>query len=445
MTGYQTHLKLTSSDTMNTLDAFSRSAAFLLFILLVAVHAISVYYVGGTQFIFAVLWFGVCVTSFYLLFLFFLGDSLAHIFDRLHDKLAVIKRKNILTVIDIIVVVFPAFYFVMVGKIPVIEMLNTKDYIRSSGIRHAFFYDLPTYLRYSGEYYIRAVVPVWIVYCYVAQRRALLPVIFAGSFFAFAIVTKSTLIIALLPLLIFLVCRGKLLLGVLLIAWISALIIASVVAQQKSDLLIAPQNTISGPANKDVNSPPFGENSGVDYDHQKREVSVGEAIIAFIYKPVEAIGIRALTVPGLVEKQWLETYSEKTMLEGGCGYRWFAPFVPCTFVNLANKVWLKYYPDLAKEGLDGTVTAADYIQAYANFGLIGVFISSFLMAVILILLRAIFHDPVLNLAFNTVPLALSFESVLTTLLNTGGWGLTILMVLILFDRRRDVTAATRSC
>jgi hypothetical protein len=160
------------------------------------------------------------------------------------------------------------------------------------------------------------------------------------------------------------------------------------------------------------------------------------------YKTIEIVGqgiwIRLFAVQGKIVTQWLETFPADKGFQNGCGYRWYAPIEGCSFTKLPDMVWMKYYEDLYDEhGLVGTVSAPHYINAYANFGENGVLFSAIGMAILLVLLNAIFVNPVHNIAFNASFLALALQTPLTSLLNSSGWALMIIMYMAFFPRQKS--------
>lgn len=406
---------------------WKRHAIAFVFAALILVHWVGVFSVTGDRYIFAVNLFAASIVLVYVFAALAFRDG----FDRLAVLLSRIsvnvrEQTGLLLTMDFFVILFPVAYFIAAGYIPVVKMYFTADYMLASKLRYEFFASLPAWLRYAGEYYIKGIVPLWLIFSYV-DRRKLFPAVFiAAAAFSFAIVNKSYIIIVFAPLMIFWLFKRRWIAAALLFGFIGALLVLSVIVQQKSTLLAGPASESYSdtlPASKELTAPSPSKADDADF----KELS-----IAFAWKPIEAIWVRSFSAIGAIEAQWLETYPSDVPFERGCGYSWASKVVGCEFVNTANKIWKKYYPDLDARGLNGTVTAADYVQAYANFGLVGIVGSAFAIGIILVLLNAVFPDPAIRVALNLVPLMLTFESVLTTLLNSSGWGLTIALGAVLF-------------
>jgi hypothetical protein len=70
--------------------------------------------------------------------------------------------------------------------------------------------------------------------------------------------------------------------------------------------------------------------------------------------------------------------------------------------------------------------------------MVGVGICALLMALLLHFVSSIYQSAALAISLNLAPLALSLESPISTLLNSGGWGLTIALSLFLASRRSGI-------
>ena len=411
---------------------WSRHILAVIFAVLVIVHWIGVYSVTGDQYIFAINTFAVSVAATYVIAAFFLRG----VFDRLTDLIsqagvATQQARGFLLALDLLVILFPVFYFWAAGYVPIVKMYFTTDFMVASEIRYNFFASLPSWQRYAGEYYIKGLVSLWLIFSYITKRRLFLLTFLAATVFSFAIVTKAYILIVFAPLLIVLISQKRWISSGLMFLFIAVLMMLSVIVQHKSSLLPKPPEAELPPATE-LSDMPSLRSAEVPKALRVSDADGKTLLVSFLWKPIEAIWLRAFSAIGVIEGQWLETYPSEAPFEGGCGYSWASKIADCKFVNLANKIWKKYYPDLEARGLNGTVTAADYVQAYANFGMIGIVASGAVIGIIIVLLGIAFPDPAIRVALNTLPLALTFESVLTTLLNSSGWGITIALGALLF-------------
>ncbi len=81
------------------------------------------------------------------------------------------------------------------------------------------------------------------------------------------------------------------------------------------------------------------------------------------------------------------------------------------------------------------MTAASFMEDYANFGYRGLVLSGALFAFLLAFIARMFSgDWRWALILNFIPIAMMIELPLSTVLLTGGWAVTLLLYLIFRDR-----------
>ena len=388
-----------------------RHSLVVVLTLILVAHLVSVAYVSGTRHLsVGTTYLALVLVAYALIFL--VTGRFAPLYAKLGSLTGRVAFHPVTATISIGVIIFPVVFLVLARRVPMLEMWFSSDYYVASNIRHDFYDNLAGHQKYILDYYLRGLAPFWILYTYLNRSKYFAPVLIASTFLAFVIVTKISILILLLPLTAYLAFRGRWIKMAIAIAGILALMGANVIIQSKDTLVIQSADTTT----ENPNQVEAGE--VVDY-----------AKVA-AYSAAEGIMSRALYVHGLVETQWLDLYPDAKPFENGCGYRWLASFIGCDFVNMPREVWLHYYPDLKARGLLGSVTASDYVTAYSNFGMVGVGICALLMALLLNLVGSIYQSAALALCLNLAPLALSLESPISTLLNSGGWGLTILLSLL---------------
>jgi len=357
-------------------------------------------------------------------------------------------QKPISIIIDATMILFPFIYFASAGYVPFVRMMYLDDYYVASGLRQTFFNDLPTIMNYGGEYFLRGLAPVWLVYSYINRRRLFYVMLIITSLHALAIITKASVVILLFPLLVVQLSRRD---------WRNVAVSAAVIAITLSLNVTVLHRTVLDQLAKQAAEQSMAKKKAKHKKHVEREIIEDSAVTRYLethldnserkkqiieqYKAVEIVGqgiwIRLFAVQGKIVTQWLETFPADKGFQHGCGYRWYAPIAGCTFTKLPDRVWMKYYEDLYDEhGLVGTVSAPHYINAYANFGEDGVLLSAIGMAILLVMLNRIFINPVHNIAFNGSFLALALQTPLTALLNSSGWALTILMYMAFFPRQK---------
>ena len=90
------------------------------------------------------------------------------------------------------------------------------------------------------------------------------------------------------------------------------------------------------------------------------------------------------------------------------------------------------YPKHAKKGLKGNVNVASFMYEYANFGVYGLILSGVFLGLLFVSIEKIFVNNItLKLAINLIPVLILSSQAITTLLFSGGWGLSILLYLFI--------------
>lgn len=432
----------TSAVYASVRDVLSRNFAFTLFLAYAMIHISSVYYVSGTQYVLVPATYIASAAVIYLLSVIFIYRNRYPIGG---DRTNVVS--NIIpatTIIDAIVILFPIIYFIALRRLPIYDMLTSQNYYDASAIRHDFFDSQNNIAKYSSALFLHGLAPFWIIYSYITKRKLFYVSLASTLFMAFSVVTKFDIVELLLPVTLYCLFKRRIISAVGFGAVIVCLVLLSVILQSRTQLAnweAAPLQTnnsvqvVAPPA-----SNPVPENAGQTATSTPLPVRI-QHLWNLIYNPAQAVTARIFYVPGVVETQWLSAYPGRFAYEGGCGYRWYATLAHCQFVYIPTKLWLVNYPQLAAKGITGALSGSDYVNAYANFGPWGVVVAGICMGFVLVILRALFRDVALNAAFNTVPIILSFESVLSTLLYSGGWGLMLLLFFLFFPLRQPISAA----
>jgi len=366
-----------------------------------------------------------------------LGSPVSRVLSRTTRYLDLPAKSWINLLGDIFIFVFPVVYFGLAGRVPAYEMLVSTDYYVSSGLRHDFHDGIPTVMSYAGEYYIKAVAPLWLLYSSINRRPVFWPLAVYLGLVALAMITKSVVVIIFLPTLVYQLFSKK---------WapaaVSALIVVgtvygNILLQDKS--LSAPRTFQTNAQGERIGTAAQGERIGTTaqgetiYPTNERGASLLERVLGLsrgIYVASDAILTRLFYVHGLTVKFWMDSYTTDFPIENGCGYRWYASLAGCQFVYIPEKISLKYFPDLHARGVGGSVSSANYVNAFANFGVWGVIIAGLLTGLLLGLLTVAFPNPVIAIAVNATSIALTFENTLSILLNSGGWALFVVLAVL---------------
>ena len=99
------------------------------------------------------------------------------------------------------------------------------------------------------------------------------------------------------------------------------------------------------------------------------------------------------------------------------------------------------YPEFAKRGFSGTVNVASFMYDYVNFGVFGFLLSAVSIALIFNIVEFVFKSNFVALfSLNAFYVLMLSSSSLSTLLFSGGWGLIIvLFMLINFYNTSNIT------
>jgi hypothetical protein len=156
---------------------------------------------------------------------------------------------------------------------------------------------------------------------------------------------------------------------------------------------------------------------------------------------IETIYLRVFIVPGEVVTAWFSNIPENLPFANGCGYRLVAAARGCEFRFYPSLVHDIENPRLVAEGVHGTMTAAGFMEDYANFGTKGLVLSGVLLALVLTLIARLFAG---NwrwaLILNFIPISMMLELPLTTVMLTGGWALTLLLYYLFRARLKEADA-----
>lgn len=146
-----------------------------------------------------------------------------------------------------------------------------------------------------------------------------------------------------------------------------------------------------------------------------------------------------MVVPGKTVGDWFLLIPDEYPFLNGCGYR-FARIFGCEFTEYSKVFYPRLYPQYAEKGLKGTVNVATFMYEYSNFGKTGLVLAALIVSLLFLFIQKLFDQDFVWLAvFNFFPALMLSSTSFTTLLFSGGWGLTILLFFIF--RSRLITTA----
>jgi hypothetical protein len=145
----------------------------------------------------------------------------------------------------------------------------------------------------------------------------------------------------------------------------------------------------------------------------------------------EGLFKRIFIVPGKTMSMWFKHVpKDKPYLYG----KDFGPYAKLTGQKTADynlELYALFYPDYAKQGVQGSVNTAHFMRTYANFGWWGLPFAAALLAFFFQFLNIVHRktNAVLAFSLQIFPLLLLSSGSLLTLLFSGGWGLILLLLL----------------
>lgn len=352
--------------------------------------------------------------------------------------------------------VFVAIHFMYLGHVPVVTGLSSNDYFDIMRIRQSVFYDAPAVFRYLPNIVLKSLFPFLLLYYFVTGRRAVFWIALGlATFYGFALMNKMFVVILYAPLTLYLLLNRRFVSasGIAIIPVFSLALLVFVQNPQVRPELWTPREmaTASGkplvveaPAiqrkQTELASYPVLQALDRKLNTSKNPVTLffGSVYGAAVYPVLqffETIYLRILIVPGQVVTLWFSTIPEKLPFASGCGYRLIAAILGCEFQFYPSLVHDIENPILVREGVRGTMTAASFMEDYANFGYRGLVLSGALFAFLLAFIARMFSgDWRWALILNFIPIAMMIELPLSTVLLTGGWAVTLLLYLIFRDR-----------
>jgi len=327
--------------------------------------------------------------------------------------------------------VFIVLHFAYLGQVPVFAGIRSDDYYDIMRIRQSVFYEASVPFRYLPNLLVKSVLPFLLLYYSVTGRRRLFWLtLVLGTFYGLSLLNKMFVVILFAPLILHLCFSGRLYTAARMMLIPLAALALLVFVQNPH---IRPETWT--PREKATAS---GKPLVVEgYVSRKQTESASYPTLQFI----ETIYLRVFIVPGEVVTAWFSNIPEKLPFADGCGYRLVAAVRGCEFRFYPSLVHDIENPRLVKEGVHGTMTAAGFMEDYANFGAKGLVLSGVLLALVLTLIARLFAG---NwrwaLILNFIPISMMLELPLTTVMLTGGWALTLLLYYVFRARLKEADA-----
>ncbi|MEY4804804.1 MAG: hypothetical protein RL331_1323 [Bacteroidota bacterium] len=288
------------------------------------------------------------------------------------------------------------------GKIPFVEAWQASKLSDANSIRKLSSAGLPKWLHYASTWSIRALLPASaLFFLYRKNYIGFFLSICVGSFYGLALLQKSLIFWLGFPVLVYFFLNRKWWAGILSTLVMGVLFVVAVFA----------------------NNPQL---HGGQHDLQPTLAKKGSTHVVS-----EGILKRIFMVPGKTMSMWFaHVPKDKPYLYG----RDFGPYAKLTGQKTADynlELYALFYPDYAKQGVQGSVNTAHFMRTYANFGWWGLPLAAALLAFFFQFLNKVHRktNAVLAFSLQIFPLLLLSSGSLLTLLFSGGWGLILLLLL----------------
>lgn len=307
------------------------------------------------------------------------------------------------------------------GGIPILQVLQTTDYVTAGLIRTRIPQVTVPLVNYIPTLVIKAGIPFLVIYFF-HRRRPYVAFAFAvfGLIYAVSLIQKSYPAFITIPPMIYLLLNRKLIraaiMGLVAIASVSFLVIATNPDMRTTQV---PEGAIATevPQSEVIELPPLNPPANT--------------IASNTNAIVESLAGRVILDPGLMVERWFAVFPETFPFNGMCGYRFLARFAGCDFVGNSTRTWLHYYPDLAEKGYSGSMGAAHFMEEYASFGAWGLVLAGVLASVVVavaaVMTTHLGFAALVALNFPFI-MALSSTGLHTTILS-GGWAAVLLLSL----------------
>lgn len=327
-------------------------------------------------------------------------------------------------VLSIIILVIIAIHIIDMGYIPIIKAYKSLDYYEVVGIRKEISLVSLTWVRYLSFFAVKAMIPFTLLLLFVKKRWILYFVmLFITSFYALSLMQKSYILTILFPLIIYTLINRKWFFSMKYIGIIvSGIYILLYVSNPQLREIEIPEEVIEEQRLLDAEL-----RKEVETEGKIESVSTSERNAHFL----RAIYNRVFIVPGEMVADWFMHVPKDEPFLRGQGYRFIAPFIGKEYVNYSQKLYHHIYPVYAKRGIQGNANAASFMYDYSNFGILGLVLSGIILSIVFVIVDTLFQgNLVYKISLNSLYVLMLSSSALSTLLLSGGWGLMILLFLL---------------
>jgi hypothetical protein len=342
------------------------------------------------------------------------------------------QEERVSTALLIGSVLFVISHFIYLGHVPLLTASLEDGYYNIMLIRQSIFFEAPALYRYVPNFLVKAILPILLLYFFLKSKPKFWITMAVGSFYSVALLNKMFVVLLVIPLgIYFILCTkiwralflsGVPIGGVMLIVFAQNPMIRPVLWSDSTDQL---SHYISRASEIDSVKKVKSAAEAIRHDEPADDTATIHGGVA------DTIYRRVFVVPGQVVSAWFRRIPADIPFAEGCASRPIAWLKGCEFIFMPRLINDLENPALLKQGVHGTMTAASFMEDYANFGLKGLILSGLSLGLVLAIVGLIFGASWRwLLVFNLIPIALLIELSLTTVLLSGGWLLSSMLYLV---------------
>lgn len=301
-------------------------------------------------------------------------------------------------------------HLISVGGSPALKGLWIDNSMDIAELRTNITAESSALWGYLSSFNIKAILPfALLLSLYRKKKLFFFTLLIIGSFYAFSLMQKSYILTILLPIFIYLVLNKKVLQSLGIIAT-CVLVIFSLV-------YVANPQMRGGIDNITV---PTIEEPIIEVNDSKSD--------QYLIRVMAGLYHRMFEVPGEMVVGWFEHIPKEKPFLYGSGYHFAKGLTRSEYRNYSIELYPILRPQYAERGLQGSVNTASFMYEYSNFGKIGMVLSAFLLALVLIFAEKVFYNNfILKISFNFFPIFMLSSGAITTALFSNGWGPVILL------------------
>jgi hypothetical protein len=402
---------------INFLDWCKANSILLSYLLMFLLLLVGIFdFSGASYFPYLIIYILILVATYLFLDRFFPGKRILDTLD--FTNRFRINLKTLALILLLFSIIIPIAHLFKIGYWPAYKsfLSNNSNYI---SLYRTGISDLSgTFFNYASSFLIKAIFPFLLIYFFLNEQKKNFAIIFAIIlFYDVSLIQKSYIVSSLMPLIAYCLFTKR----YATFFKFTAILIVSLF------LLVFITNPELRTSNIDETVPEGAliENPPAP-SFKKVEIKNNAFNSAFygLYK-------RMVLVPGEVVSKWFEIIPTELPYTRGCGYRFIAPFKGCKYKNYDSEVYNAIYPEYAKMGIKGSYNTASFMVDYSNFGYVGLLFSGFILAIILYFANLSFSSNYLmGFCLSFYPILSLSSTTYTTLIFSGGWGLTMFLFLI---------------